>query len=356
MKKKYFITGGAGFIGSALVRHLVKSGQKVLNCDKLTYSGDLSTLKEICNKSNYKFLKADIIDKKKIRKALNSFKPDIIINLAAETHVDRSIDDPNVFIKTNIIGTFNFLTECNKYFLRLPKKNNFKFIQISTDEVYGSLGKKGSFEETSPYRPNSPYSASKASADHLVRAWYKTYNFPAIITNCSNNYGPYQFPEKLIPLIILNAIQEKNLSVYGKGLQVRDWLFVDDHAEALKCIANKGIPGENYNIGGFNEQKNIDVVKKICLILQKLQPPKKIKNYRDLIKYVEDRPGHDFRYAINNKKIKKKLLWTPKLDFNSGLEKTIEWYLQNLNWCKKILKKKKYKLQRLGIAKYYEKK
>jgi dTDP-glucose 4,6-dehydratase len=351
MKKKYLITGGAGFIGSALVRNLVKSGQQVLNCDKLTYSGDLSTLKEVSGKTNYSFFKEDIINKKKISKILNNFKPDVVINLAAETHVDRSIENPEIFIKTNIIGTYNLIVECNKYFSNSVKKNSFKFIQVSTDEVFGSLGNKGTFNEQSAYDPSSPYSASKASADHLVKAWNKTYNFPSIITNCSNNYGPFQFPEKLIPLIILNAVQEKKLPVYGKGLQVRDWLHVDDHARALKCVAEKGVPGETYSIGGSNEKKNIDLVKKICLILQKIKPPKSIQNYQELITLVEDRPGHDFRYAISNKKIKKKLRWIPKVDFNIGLEETIVWYLQNLAWCKKILDKKKYKLQRLGIIK-----
>lgn len=347
MKKKYFITGGAGFIGSALVRNLVNNGHKVLNCDKLTYSGDLTTLKEVNKKTNYKFLKADIGDKKKINNALKSFTPDVVINLAAETHVDRSIDNPNIFINTNINGTLNLLNESYKYFLGLPKKKKFKYIQVSTDEVYGSLGKKGSFSEANPYRPNSPYSASKASADHLVRAWYKTYNFPAIITNCSNNYGPFQFPEKLIPLIIQNAILKKKLPIYGSGKQIRDWIYVEDHVKALKTVAVKGKIGENYNIGGSSELKNIDVVKKICVLLDRLRP---IKNftYTSLIAHVKDRPAHDFRYAINNKKIFKDLKWKPSTKFDDGLKNTISWYLKNQNWCKMILQKK-YRLQRLGI-------
>jgi dTDP-glucose 4,6-dehydratase len=349
MKKKYLITGGAGFIGSALVRNLVSSGHKVLNCDKLTYSGDLTTLREVDKKINYKFLRADIGNRKKINKALKSFKPDIVINLAAETHVDRSIDNPNIFINTNINGTLNLLNESYKYFLRLPKKKKFKFIQVSTDEVYGSLGKKGFFEETSPYRPNSPYSASKASADHLVRAWYKTYNFPAIVTNCSNNYGPFQFPEKLIPLIIQNALLKKKLPIYGSGEQIRDWIYVEDHVRALKTISTRGKIGENYNIGGSSELKNIDVVKKICVYLDKIRPIKSF-TYTSLISHVKDRPAHDFRYSINNKKIFKNLKWKPLIKFDDGLENTILWYLKNQNWCKMILNKK-YKLQRLGILK-----
>ena len=355
MAKKFLITGGAGFIGSALIRHIIdKTKHRVLNIDKLTYAGNLDSLKQIDKCNRYLFKKIDICNKKKIKKIIFNYKPNIVIHLAAESHVDRSIDGPREFINTNILGTYNLLEVTRNYFMNLKgsKKKNFIFHHVSTDEVYGDLKKKKIFfTEKTPYAPNSPYSASKASSDHLVRAWHRTFKLPIIITNCSNNYGPYQFPEKLIPLIITNALQFKKLPVYGKGNQIRDWLYVEDHAEALLRIALKGRIGETYNIGGQNEMKNIDVVRIVCKILNKLRPIKfsNVKRYEQLIRYVEDRPGHDMRYAIDISKIKKELKWFPKETFESGIKKTIEWYLNNKKWYQKIAKKS-YKGERLGKA------
>lgn len=352
--KKIIITGGLGFIGSALIRFLLKKNLTILNIDKHTYSGNLDNLNKFSKQKNYFLFKVDIRNKKKITKILLDFKPDFIFNLAAETHVDRSIDNPINFINTNIIGTYSLLEAIRKYWnsLSMFKKKNFRLLHVSTDEVFGDLKKKKTlFTENTPYDPSSPYSSSKASSDHLVSAWYKTYGLPTIITNCSNNYGPFQYPEKLIPLMILNALEKRNLPVYGKGNQIRDWLHVDDHVKALWLIINKGLPGEKYNIGGGNQKKNIEVVKMICSYLNKY---KKIKvdnknySYSNLITFVKDRPGHDFKYAINFHKLKK-MKWEPKYNFNKGLKLTVLWYIKNINWCKKFLKKNYIFKKRLGL-------
>ena len=351
--KNILITGGAGFIGSALIRHIItKTYHSVFNIDKLTYASNLESLKKIEKNERYSFKRIDICNGNRIKKIFFEYKPDIIIHLAAETHVDRSIDGPKQFVETNIIGTYTLLEEARNYWLSLrnKKKNNFKFHHVSTDEVYGDLEKKSDpFTEKTPYAPSSPYSASKASSDHLVRAWHRTFKLPTLITSCSNNYGPYQFPEKLIPLIILNALEEKKLPIYGKGDQVRDWLYVEDHAKALLHVALNGKVGETYNIGGQNELKNIDVVKTICNILDELKPNKlkNISKYDELISFVEDRPGHDKRYAMDIFKINKELKWKPEETFVTGIKKTIEWYLNNKNWCVKV-KDGKYKDERLG--------
>lgn len=352
MHKKILITGGAGFIGSALIRHIIKNtSHDVFNIDKLTYAGSLKSLEMIENSPRYNFEKIDICDPKKIQLILKKYQPQILIHLAAESHVDRSIDRPNDFIQTNILGTFNLLEKAREYWLNLSNKKNFRFLHVSTDEVYGDLGNSNSyFNEKTPYAPSSPYSASKASADHLVRAWQRTYQLPTLITNCSNNYGPYQFPEKLIPLIITRALEGKNLPIYGDGTQIRDWLYVEDHAKALLKVAIYGKIGENYNIGGYNEIKNIDVVKIICEILDDLEPlgsSMNIKKYSDLITFVEDRMGHDKRYAIDSQKIFNDLNWKPHETFITGIKKTVRWYLDNPLWCNSI-KINKYHRQRLG--------
>ncbi len=340
MRKKFLVTGGAGFIGSAVVRHIINnSNHSVVNVDKLTYAGSLESLKSIVKNQRYYFEKADICNLNKIKNIFKKHRPDIIIHLAAETHVDRSINGPSEFIKTNIFGTYNLLQVSRDYWLNLKsnKKKKFKFHHVSTDEVYGDLGTtKNFFTENSSYSPSSPYSASKASSDHLVRAWNRTYNLPILITNCSNNYGPYQFPEKLIPLVTINALEGKSLPIYGSGKQIRDWLYVEDHARALLHVALKGKIGETYNIGGGNEMENIEVVKIICRLLEELAPIKSKKKlkYDKLIKYVTDRAGHDLRYAIDASKIKRKLQWKPKETFVSGLRKTVKWYLNNIDWCK----------------------
>ena len=339
MKKTILVTGGAGFIGSALVRHILDySNFKVINIDKLTYASNLSSLKKYENNKNYLFIKIDICNRKKIFEIFKEYSPQLIIHLAAETHVDRSIISANNFIKTNILGTYNLLEISKEYYqnLDLKYKKKFRFHHISTDEVYGDLKKKvPPADEENRYMPSSPYSASKASADHLVRSWFRTYGLPVIISNCSNNYGPYQFPEKLIPLIILNALKKKELPVYGNGQQIRDWLYVDDHAEALFKIVTKGKIGETYNIGGNNQIKNINVVKIICKILDSIKPLNiKNKKYSDLIVYVKDRPGHDKRYAINTQKITKKLNWRPKESFKTGIYKTIKWYISKYDFDK----------------------
>ena len=346
------ITGGAGFIGSELVRYLIKKRKNVINVDKLTYSGNLENLSEVIFKKNYKFYKTDISNQTKIYHILCKYKPTYVFNLAAETHVDRSIDNPIKFIKTNVLGTFCLL-ECVRKYLKILKKKEkkkFKFIHISTDEVYGDLKKsKNFFTEQTRFDPSSPYSSSKASSDHLVNAWHKTYKIPTIITNCSNNYGPFQFPEKLIPLMILNVLENRKLPVYGDGKQIRDWLHVKDHVRALWTIAKRGKVGETYNIGGANQIKNITLVKKICKYLD-YKKKKNIKNsFIKLITYVKDRPGHDIRYAINFSKLKRKLNWKPLYNFDNGLKKTIEWYLKNNEWCKKILKKNAVYKKRQGI-------
>ena len=327
----------------------------MLNLDCLTYAGNLDNLKEVSDSSQYEFNQVDICDIDEVRNSINTFKPDKIMHLAAESHVDRSIDDPGAFIKTNILGTFNLLDCALDYYRQLADatKTNFRFHHISTDEVFGSLGEEGFFKEDTPYQPNSPYSASKASSDHLVRAWFTTFGLPTVITNCANNYGPFCFPEKLIPLMILNALEGKDLPVYGDGHQIRDWLFVEDHARALLTVVKKGVPGETYNIGGSNEVKNIDVVRGICSILdakQDIEKPSSLNRFEDLITFVEDRPGHDVRYAIDATKIKDKLGWVPKETFATGLEKTVNWYLENQQWCKDI-ESGTYKRDRLGVIK-----
>lgn len=343
---KILITGGAGFIGSALIRYIINhTNSKVINVDKLTYAGNLDSLNSIADSSNYIFEKVDICDSDKISEVFNKHKPNAVMHLAAESHVDRSIEGSYEFINTNIFGTYNMIERSKDYYLKLDEINKKKFIfhHISTDEVYGDLENTSDFfTEETPYAPSSPYSASKASSDHIVRAWGRTYKLPTIITNCSNNYGPYHFPEKLIPHIILNALHGKPLPVYGDGTQVRDWLYVDDHARALYTVLSKGKIGKTYNIGGNNEKKNIEVVEKICDLLEELAPekPKGVSNYRDLIVYVKDRPGHDLRYAIDASKIYNELQWKPKETFSSGLRKTVLWYLENNEWWEKVLKGK----------------
>lgn len=339
---KILVTGGAGFIGSAVVRHIIKNtNNDVLNVDKLTYAGNLESLKEVDQNSRYQFSQTDICDRKALDVLFKEFQPDLVMHLAAESHVDRSITGSAAFIETNIIGTYQLLEAARHYWNNLSddKKTAFRFHHISTDEVYGDLeGTDDLFHETTSYAPSSPYSASKASSDHLVRAWNRTYGLPVVITNCSNNYGPYHFPEKLIPLVILNALKGKALPIYGKGDQIRDWLYVEDHARALYKVVTEAKVGETYNIGGHNEQKNIDVVKSICQLLEELAPnkPEGVEHYVDLITYVKDRPGHDLRYAIDATKIKEDLGWVPEESFETGLRKTVEWYLNNQEWVENV--------------------
>jgi len=403
--KRVLVTGGAGFIGSAVCRYLIKEkGVQVLNVDKLTYAGNTESLKEIAGSPLYRFEQVDICDREKIAELFVTFQPDAVMHLAAESHVDRSIDGPSAFIETNIVGTYTMLDCALEYWRSFqksedsiqqsekgelisdlrsptsenlpPKAEDFRFHHISTDEVYGSLGETGLFEETTPYDPRSPYSASKASSDHLVMAWHHTYGLPVVITNCSNNYGPYHFPEKLIPLVILNALDQKPLPIYGKGDQIRDWLHVEDHARALVTAVEKGIPGETYNVGGRNERTNLEVVETICDILDELrpltggndecsllndgdnpdqpatsnqQPTKAIKSYRDLITFVQDRPGHDMRYAIDATKLETDLGWKAQENFDTGIRKTIQWYLDNEWWWGPI-RSGKYAGERLGKA------
>ncbi|NHX00332.1 dTDP-glucose 4,6-dehydratase [Pseudomonas koreensis] len=350
---RILITGGAGFIGSALVRHLIRNtDHEVLNLDKLTYAGNLESLTSIADNSRYEFVQGDIVDHPTVSAILQRFQPHAIMHLAAESHVDRSIDGPSEFIQTNIVGTYSLLEAARAYWSGLsePQKSAFRFHHISTDEVYGDLhGVDDLFTETTPYAPSSPYSASKAASDHLVRAWHRTYGLPVLLTNCSNNYGPYHFPEKLIPLVILNALAGKPLPVYGNGQQVRDWLFVDDHARALLKVVTEGVVGETYNIGGHNEQKNIDVVHGICTLLEELAPhkPENVARFADLITFVEDRPGHDLRYAIDAGKIERDLGWVPEETFETGLRKTVQWYLDNLEWCGRV-QDGSYQGERLG--------
>lgn len=339
---KILVTGGAGFIGSALVRHIIQdTDNTVLNVDKLTYAGNLESLATVADHPRYQFSQTDICDRAELDQLFETFQPDAVMHLAAESHVDRSITGPAAFIETNIIGTYQLLEAARHYWngLAEDKKAEFRFHHISTDEVYGDLeGTEDLFLETTPYAPSSPYSASKASSDHLVRAWHRTYGLPVVLTNCSNNYGPYHFPEKLIPLVILNALAGKPLPVYGNGAQIRDWLYVEDHARALYKVVTEAEVGETYNIGGHNEQQNIDVVKAICNLLEELAPnkPSGIEHYQDLITYVTDRPGHDLRYAIDASKIKKDLGWVPQESFETGLRKTVEWYLNNQEWVEHI--------------------
>lgn len=350
--KNILVTGGAGFIGSAVIRYLInETNSNVLNIDKLTYAGNLESLETVSNNPRYQFLHADICDKSAMTKAFQDFQPNIVMHLAAESHVDRSIDGPMDFIQTNIIGTYNLLEVARNYWQNLTedKKSRFKFHHISTDEVYGDLeGTDDLFTEETSYSPSSPYSASKASSDHLVRAWYRTYGLPVVVTNCSNNYGPYHFPEKLIPLVILNALDGKPLPVYGDGKQIRDWLYVEDHARALYLVANTAKVGETYNIGGHNEKQNIDVVKTICTILDNIKPRTDGQSYAQQITFVKDRPGHDLRYAIDASKIQQELNWQPQETFESGIQKTVEWYLNNLEWCQHV-QDGSYQRERLGV-------
>ena len=336
---KILITGGAGFIGSAVIRYILQhSNDSVVNLDKLTYAGNLESLEDVAEDVRYYFEQVDICNKVEIKRVFEQHMPDVVMHLAAESHVDRSIDSPSDFMKTNILGTYNMLEAARAYWMDLEdiKRGSFRFHHISTDEVFGDLeDDEDLFTEETPYAPSSPYSASKAASDHLVRAWFRTYNLPVIITNCSNNYGPYQFPEKLIPLVIINALAGQKLPIYGAGNQIRDWLYVDDHAEALYKVVLEGVIGETYNIGGHNEKKNIDVVRIICEILEELIPLNE-GSYKDLITYVTDRPGHDLRYAIDASKIAKDLNWLPKETFESGIKKTVQWYLDNRNWCDSI--------------------
>ena len=338
--KNILVTGGAGFIGSAVIRYLInETNNNVLNIDKLTYAGNLESLETVSNNPRYQFLHADICDKSAMTKAFQDFQPNIVMHLAAESHVDRSIDGPMDFIQTNIIGTYNLLEVARNYWQNLTedKKSRFKFHHISTDEVYGDLeGTDDLFTEETSYSPSSPYSASKASSDHLVRAWYRTYGLPVVVTNCSNNYGPYHFPEKLIPLVILNALDGKPLPVYGDGKQIRDWLYVEDHARALYLVATTAKVGETYNIGGHNEKQNIDVVKTICTILDNIKPRTDGQSYIQQITFVKDRPGHDLRYAIDASKIQQELNWQPQETFESGIQKTVEWYLANEDWVNHV--------------------
>jgi dTDP-glucose 4,6-dehydratase len=345
------ITGGAGFIGSAVVRHYIKNTDiRIINVDKLTYAGNLDSLSQVENNPRHIFKRIDICDTNAMESILLEYQPDAIMHLAAESHVDRSITGSAEFIQTNILGTYLLLEATLNYWYSLGKikKNNFRFLHISTDEVFGSLGKKGYFSENSPYDPSSPYSASKASSDHLVRAWCRTYGLPVLITNCSNNYGPYQFPEKLIPLTILNALEGKILPVYGKGENIRDWLYVEDHVSALCLVMSKGCVGETYTIGGNQEHNNLEVVKAICRIMDGITPNALASSYKDLISFVEDRPGHDFRYAINSEKIRNELGWQPIESFETGLKKTVRWYLDNCAWCQRI-QDGSYQRQRLGL-------
>jgi len=360
---KFLVTGGAGFIGSAVIRHLINNtDHAVVNVDKLTYAGNLHSLESVSDSDRYAFEQIDICDADAVKRVYNEHQPDIIMHLAAESHVDRSIDGPGEFIQTNIVGTYTLLDQARDYWNSLEgeKKEQFRFHHISTDEVYGDLeGTDDLFTETTPYAPSSPYSASKASSDHLVRAWQRTYGLPTLVTNCSNNYGPYHFPEKLIPLIILNALEGKPLPVYGKGDQIRDWLYVEDHARALVLVATKGEIAETYNIGGHNEKQNIDVVKTICKILDEKVPANnnlkakannpQLQHYEELVTFVTDRPGHDVRYAIDASKIARELGWEPEETFDTGLEKTVQWYLDNEAWWRAV-QDGTYQRERLGMG------
>ena len=342
------VTGGCGFIGSNFIRYVLDQSNQynVVNLDKLTYAGNTNNLNGI-DETRYRFVKGDICDKKLLKNIFESEQPAVLINFAAESHVDRSIDGPEKFIETNLVGTMVLLEETRR-FLYNGENDDFRFIHVSTDEVYGSLGQNGKFTEQTAYDPSSPYSASKAGSDHLARAWHRTYGLPTLITNCSNNYGPYQFPEKLIPLMIINCLYEKPLPVYGEGMNVRDWLFVKDHCDAITTVLSKGKVGQTYNIGGNNEIKNIQVVKMICNILDEIFPRSNGTSYNDLILFVKDRPGHDLRYAIDSSKIKKDLFWRPKETFETGLRKTINWYLDNRQWWEDITNNT-YKQERLGV-------
>jgi dTDP-glucose 4,6-dehydratase len=350
ISKRILVTGGAGFIGSAVARHLINETEhQVLVLDKLTYAGNLDSLQPVANNPRYSFVQADILDAPKMREVFASFRPDIVMHLAAESHVDRSIDGPGEFIQTNVVGTYTLLQAALAHWQSLSgaDKDAFRFHHISTDEVFGSLGSEGYFTETTAYDPRSPYSASKAASDHLVRAWHHTFGLPTVVSNCSNNYGPYHFPEKLIPLIILNALEGKPLPVYGDGSNVRDWLYVEDHARALALIALEGEVGESYNVGGHNEKTNLEVVQAICTILDEITPDERIGLRRNLIIFVRDRPGHDKRYAIDPTKIGRELGWVPQETFETGLAKTVHWYLENRPWWERI-RSGVYRGERLG--------
>ena len=345
---KILVTGGAGFIGSNLVRHLLtQTDHSVVNVDALTYAGNLQSLADLEGHPRYQFAHADICDAPSVHKLFATHSPDWIIHLAAESHVDRSIDGPERFIQTNIVGTYNLLQASLKFWQSMPSKDTFRFLHASTDEVYGSLTSDEHFSESTPYNPRSPYSASKAASDHLVRAWAHTYKLPILITNASNNYGPYQFPEKLVPLVILKALRGEAIPVYGTGANVRDWLYVGDHVDALYRVISQGRIGETYHIGGNNEHRNIDLVRLLCTLLDQIKPRKDGKSYIEQITFVADRPGHDLRYAIDASKIKRELGWVPQQDHNSGFQKTVEWYLANQNWTQQILDGT-YQLERLG--------
>jgi len=349
---RFLVTGGAGFIGSAVVRKLIQdTDYSVLVMDKLTYAGNLDSLAPVASSPRYHFAHADIANAKLMSALLERFEPDVILHLAAESHVDRSIDAPGAFVQTNVVGTFTLLQAALGYWHRLSpsRQASFRFHHVSTDEVFGSLGEDGFFHEDYPYQPNSPYSASKAASDHLVRAWHHTYGLPTIVTNCSNNYGPYHFPEKLIPLMILNALEGKPLPVYGRGENVRDWLYVDDHADALILAAQEGRVGESYNIGGRNEHRNIDVVQAVCALVDEMAPPLPTGPREGLISFVTDRPGHDLRYAIDAGKIERDLGWRPRETFDSGLRKTVRWYLDHQAWWERV-RSGVYRGERLGIA------
>lgn len=349
--KRVLVTGGAGFIGSNLVRYLIEEkDHEVCNFDALTYAGNPESLENLEGHPNYTFIKGDITRAEQVRAAIQEFRPQVILHLAAESHVDRSIDGPAAFLETNVMGTFQMLQAARDYLAELPagEQQQFRFLHVSTDEVFGSLGEEGFFTETTPYQPNSPYSASKASSDHLVRAWHHTYGLPTLITNCSNNYGPYQYPEKLIPVVILNALRGQPIPIYGKGDNIRDWLFVRDHAVAIWEVAMRGQLGETYNIGGHNEKTNLEVVDTLCTLLDELRPREQ-GSYKDLITYVKDRPGHDQRYAIDAARMDRDLGWTPEETFETGMKRTVQWYLDNLLWCDRVMKGK-YDLQRLGQA------
>ncbi len=348
----WLVTGGAGFIGGNFVlRQITHRHARIVNLDALTYAGNLDTLASVMEEPDHIFVHGSITDRKRLQQLLAEHRPQVIINFAAESHVDRSIDSPGDFIHTNVVGTFELLEAARQYWKELPQgeRDAFRFLHVSTDEVYGSLGATGKFTETTPYQPNSPYSASKAGSDHLVRAYHHTYGLPTLTTNCSNNYGPYQFPEKLIPLMILNALEGKPLPIYGRGLNVRDWLYVEDHCRAIERVLESGRPGEVYNVGGNNEKTNLEVVNTICHILDQLLPDSPHRPHQQLITFVKDRPGHDLRYAIDAGKIQQELGWAPEETFDSGIEKTVRWYLDNLAWCRRVTDGS-YRRERLGAT------
>jgi dTDP-glucose 4,6-dehydratase len=352
MRRRILVTGGAGFIGSAVVREIIRATpHQVMVVDKLTYAGNLANLGPVANDSRFGFVRADIADAAKMRETVRSFRPDVIMHLAAESHVDRSIDGPGEFVQTNVVGTFSLLQAALGYWRTVSRaaRQEFRFHHVSTDEVFGSLGPEGLFTETTPYQPNSPYSASKAASDHLVRAWHHTYGLPVVLSNCSNNYGPYHFPEKLIPLTILNALEGKPLPVYGKGENVRDWLYVEDHSRALLMIAERGRVGESYNVGGNNEKSNLEVVRTICALMDELAPDLRIGPREKLINFVQDRPGHDLRYAIDASKMRNELGWSPAETFESGLRRTVAWYLANRSWWT-CIRSGLYRGERLGVV------